>query len=301
MARRATTGWWVLAGGLLFAAVGLRADEGDEEPPPAAARPLWQEPDRCEACHVESDWGKILEPDEAEFDHAETGFPLRGAHDDVACDDCHRYGLEALTTACDACHHDPHGALRTLGCERCHTERSWEVPRDFAFHEMTRFPLTGAHASVTCEACHRQRRGEVAATITTQCVSCHAKDYQQALPNHQAAGFDERCGNCHETSGFRGADHQHGRYALVGAHTTPTCWACHTGDVFAGLAELGGQAGQDCIVCHATDFASTTALSQATGGGVPDHGAFPTTCAIAGCHPDSESSGTWDTDGMPGQ
>ena len=287
----------LLALGAVLGGGGLSA----QEDPDAAAKPaLWEQGGRCQTCHVEDDWGVILEPDPKEgFDHAETGFPLRGAHVGVRCEDCHRAGLEALTASCARCHLDPHAGFNTVSCEQCHDERSWEVARTFAFHERTRFPLTGVHASIQCEACHRNRRGEPAPTIPTECLACHAEDFRISTPNHAAANFTE-CGECHSTSTFRQGRFTHATYQLIGQHqSTATCEACHPGTDFVGRAN----GGNDCIVCHADDFQATVALSQQPGSAVPAHpGAFPTTCTMAGCHTAAATTFiTWDFNGMPGR
>src|SRR5947209_20207085 len=41
----------------------------------------------CVTCHTTADW-KVIQG-KIRFDHATTGFPLRGRHTAVACRDCH--------------------------------------------------------------------------------------------------------------------------------------------------------------------------------------------------------------------
>ena len=43
----------------------------------AEGPPLWERVDKCTACHVETSWTKVTEPDDGDFDHALTGFPLK--------------------------------------------------------------------------------------------------------------------------------------------------------------------------------------------------------------------------------
>lgn len=228
-----------------------------------SATPLeapWKRRDKCSECHSEASWTKISEPDLA-FDHGDTGFPLRGAHDKVACADCHRRGLANLTQSCSSCHMDPHAGSNSQSCEACHNERSWDVPRNFFIHERTRFPLSGAHAAIACEACHRNARGEALAITPTECDQCHIRDRVSATPNHIAAGF-RNCGWCHSTTTFRGATYTHRVYRLEGVHAVQSCSACHNGNVFAGLAN----AGTNCLTCHQADFNATAAIPT-----VPDH------------------------------
>ena len=59
------------------------AQDSKDGPKKDAGEPskaLWQESGQCGACHVEASWRKLIEPPEELFDHATTGFPLRGAH-----------------------------------------------------------------------------------------------------------------------------------------------------------------------------------------------------------------------------
>ncbi|HUI09173.1 MAG TPA: hypothetical protein VL221_02535, partial [Bacteroidota bacterium] len=41
----------------------------------------------CEECHSPDTWKEMPRP--AKFDHARTGFVLKGQHAEVACMDCH--------------------------------------------------------------------------------------------------------------------------------------------------------------------------------------------------------------------
>lgn len=288
---------------LAFGAWAIQAQESPPEAPAAKKTPLWEQGGNCQACHIEDDWGVIVDPDPKEgFDHAETGFPLRGKHDGPACDECHRRGLDVLTTKCDLCHVDPHAGFNTVTCEQCHNERSWEIARTFAFHERTRFPLTGVHASIQCEACHRNRRGEPAATLPTDCLVCHTEDYQVATPNHIAPGFTQ-CGECHSTSTFRRGTYTHTVYQLLGIHAQLNCESCHPGALFAGTA--GG--GIICGTCHQADYNSTAVLSQQPGSAIPNHPAAPAvfnnqTCSQVGCHVlAGQTFLTWDFQNGPGR
>lgn len=278
----------LLIGGLVVAActaagLGLRAQERAGRPAgtgggPAPGGDLFAQKGRCEDCHVDEGWERLRPPPPDAFDHGTTGFPLRGAHGTVTCEGCHRRGLDGLTSSCSACHHDPHGGLNGMSCDRCHDERSWALARNLQAHEGTRFPLIGAHAAVQCEACHRPRRAEPLSATPTECRVCHLRDFRRARPDHQGAGF-VACGQCHTPNGFRGASYTHRAYVLDGRHAFQRCTACHTGAVFAGLA----QGGNDCFSCHQADYNRTATI----GGAVPNHPAnnFPTTCLA--CHVDT--------------
>lgn len=278
---------------------GLRAQEGKPGAPPKTPAPaaaprgqdgdIFAQPGQCGACHVDTGWDRLKAPPKEAFDHATTGFALRGAHAEVACESCHRRGLAALTSRCDTCHLDSHAGQNGTSCERCHNEQTWTVPRNIQVHERTRFPLTGAHAVVQCEACHRPRRAEPLAIMPLECTACHQREFRRARPNHVAAGFTE-CADCHTTTTFRGASYTHRVYILDGVHALQRCTACHTGAVFAGLAGSGN----DCNQCHVSDFQRTATI----GGAVPNHPAsnFPTNCL--GCHDNTRD--TWDIAAVPG-
>ncbi len=261
---------------------------GGDAPPATGGGDLFAQAGRCQDCHVDEGWDRLRPPPPDAFDHASTGFPLRGAHASVTCDGCHRRGLDALTSSCNVCHHDPHAGLHGMSCDRCHDERSWAPPRNLQAHEGTRFPLTGAHAAVACEACHRPRRTEALAVTPTECSVCHARNFRRARPDHQAAGF-VTCSECHTTSTFRGATYTHLSYVLDGQHTFQRCASCHTGSTFAGLAA----AGTNCIDCHQSDYDRTGTI----GGSVPNHAAsgFPTNCLS--CHDNTRN--TWDIASIP--
>ena len=79
----------------------------------------------CELCHNPNDWGIWL------FDHNEqTDFTLDGAHEDLACNDCHTQasdsGVRVIET-CEGCHRndDVHRGEFGRHCQRCHVTSSF--------------------------------------------------------------------------------------------------------------------------------------------------------------------------------
>lgn len=146
------------------------------------ATPFMRGKGDCLACHQTSSWQKIR------FDHAQTRFPLVGAHQQTACGKCHQSGpdrspkLSGLSADCASCHKDIHqgqfaddkGVTR---CETCHTPSRW--PTIHFDHSRTRFPLDGAHQGVACAACHKPVPGAQNQQIRYKpldraCASCHA-------------------------------------------------------------------------------------------------------------------------------
>jgi hypothetical protein len=186
----------------------------------------------CTQCHNTSRWS------DAFFNHNGTQFPLTGAHRGVACGSCHAGGVyNGLSTACIACHQNdydgtndpPHASSGfPTNCTQCHSTTSWSGA-DFN-HSATSFPLTGAHLSASCNSCHG---GGVYNGLPTACVSCHQNDYDGTNdPNHAAAHFPTDCTQCHNTTGWSGANFNHASFFPInsGVHAGKwsSCNVCHT-------------------------------------------------------------------------
>ena len=199
-------------------------------------------PTTCEECHGQTSW------DSADFNHAQSGFPLRGAHAAADCQDCHAGGYAGTPSDCFACHQadfqgadDPDHQGFPTTCEDCHGETAWE-PADFD-HNQTAFPLDGSHRGLSCQACHR---GGYAGT-PTDCYACHQADYDAANdPDHLAAGFPTTCQDCHNTSDWDDADWDHDDYFPIysGNHRREwnACEDCHVSP--------GNFARFECVFCH---------------------------------------------------
>ncbi|MEZ5988781.1 MAG: cytochrome c3 family protein [Planctomycetota bacterium] len=218
-------------------------------------------PSDCASCHEEA-WATVTSPDhrKAGFSkqcgdcHSTAGWkgadfkhhwPLGGAHALASCEDCHQGGTYAnASTDCWSCHEDDYRKARNpdhqnasfpTDCKRCHTDRGW-TGADFR-HE---WPLAGRHADAQCGACHGNQNWSLGPKT---CADCHQKDYEAAKePDHRAVKFSTRCEDCHQPSGWKGADFVH-KWALVGVHKTVSCEACHAGRVYEGTSA-------DCWSCH---------------------------------------------------
>ncbi|RMG88646.1 MAG: cytochrome c family protein [Bacteroidetes bacterium] len=138
----------------------------------------------CEHCHVVDSWTKNV------FDHNLTDFPLKGAHAEQACMDCHAVAEDSglpkyskfkeIASDCYTCHDDEHeGQFAQNGitdCARCHGFDSWDMS-DFN-HDTTAFKLEGKHAEVACEDCHKPIEVDGKTIIqykfkSFECVVCH--------------------------------------------------------------------------------------------------------------------------------
>ena len=224
----------------------------------------------CQNCHTLSGWKPIR--NRPEFDHSQTRFPLRGMHESVACTQCHTKPVFTnVGKRCADCHADIHKRQFGANCEQCHTVKGWQVSVQQINQHQNRFPLIGAHAALDCESCHKSAAVGQFQGLATQCYSCHAKDYQNAQPNHVASSFPTTCEQCHNANTWLDAKFDHLKqtgFDLTGAHKTLECTACHQGGKFAGTPAT-------CSGCHLPDFQKTTNPNHAQAG-------FPQTCQT--CH-----------------
>lgn len=215
---------------------------------------------RCEQCHSSAITGwQAAGLGGQSFDHNKTRFPLLGAHTTAACNQCHLNNRFAGTpTDCFSCHQNdfqntanPNHLAGNFSkdCRICHSNNAWK-PAKFD-HNLTAFPLRGAHRAVDCAQCHVN--GRYAGT-PKDCFSCHQTDFQRvANPNHVTGNFSRTCTQCHTESAWKPATFDHSRtaFALAGAHVTVDCAKCHVNGRFAGTPK-------DCFSCHQADFQKTT-------------------------------------------
>ena len=220
----------------------------------------------CLSCHPDGTKGNA-------FNHANSIFPLTGAHTTLDCLQCHQSGYSGTPTQCLACHQDhynsaanPSHTLLSLptDCEHCHTTNPDWQPATFPIHNQY-FELLGAHANITnCSDCHNGNY----TTTSNLCYDCHTDAYTNSLnPNHTAAGIPHECEQCHNSTAWIPSTFNHtlAGFELLGAHLNIQCSNCHQG-VITGL-------NSDCISCHQDDYNIA-----------PEHVAqgFPTNCEM--CH-----------------
>lgn len=225
----------------------------------------------CLACHPTGS-------EAVNFNHAETGFALTGAHTVATCIDCHAAGFEGTPSECVACHNDEfnqaanpsHTALGlSTDCMACHTTEPGWSPANFANHN-DYYALNGAHAAISsqCVSCHN---GDYNNTPNT-CAGCHLDDYTQTTdPSHSTLQFTTECTTCHTENSWAPATfpNHNDYYALNGAHAVIAneCAQCHVGGY--------NNTPNTCAGCHIEDYNATTEPSHAATG-------FGTDCAS--CH-----------------
>jgi hypothetical protein len=197
----------------------------------------------CTTCHDTERWKPA-----PRFSHAQTRYPLTGAHLSVGCDACHqaarlhppRAANGALVSVfapvphaeCSACHADPHGGRLGGTCSTCHVTTAFTTVNRAGFdHERTRFPLRGRHASVSCERCHDFSPGGkvIRDRPFSSCGGCHDDAHAGSAT---LAGRVVDCAACHSVEGWRPAtftvaQHHATKFPLDGRHAAVTCAECH--------------------------------------------------------------------------
>lgn len=229
----------------------------------------------CQTCHTSLSWKPIRAvPD---FDHNKTAYPLRGMHASVACTQCHAKPVFTdVGHKCAECHADIHRGQMGAKCETCHSVKGWQVSISDIKQHQNRFPLIGAHATLTCDSCHKGAANGQFVGLSTSCSSCHSAAFAKTSnPNHTTVGFPTECQLCHNMDSWMGAQFDHARFtgfALTGAHAKLDCASCHTGNNFAGVRSA-------CVSCHVQDFNRTTNPSHVSAG-------FSQDCSV--CHSTSQ-------------
>ena len=207
----------------------------------------------CTDCHSTDNWHDL--PPTMRFDHATTGFALRGQHQAVSCKGCHvTLQFSGTPRACTGCHFadyqkapaiDHRVAGFSMDCASCHTEESLSWRGSFD-HDRTQFPIRGIHQAVACAACHTANRYK---GTPSACVACHMKEYQATTtPNHVVAGFSIQCATCHRALMWQPASFFPHPYFPIGKgdRHSPGVWNscadCH-------LAQPNYKT-FECIYCH---------------------------------------------------
>lgn len=218
----------------------------------------------CSACHGSTSWKEISGAG-AGFDHATTGFALRGAHASTACMGCHAKGTRP-PSACEACHRNTHQGRLTGPCAECHTAVAWSDVRTLEQHRRTRMPLTGKHAILECTACHRRQSDRAWSDLPVDCFACHGERYRRAQPDHDGPlAFSRNCAQCHFTVAWspafdptllRASTNHDASFVLAGSHRATECASCHVDERRRKLVRCDG--------CHTTGALRTQHRTRIT-------------------------------------
>ena len=194
---------------------------------------------------------KLLMPGPVSAAHAKT---------EEKCEACHdKASRERQSALCLECHKDVaadlraatgfHGRMRGAQsgqCQACHSEHHGReadivgLSRTSFDHELTDFPLHGAHATTACASCHRS--GTPFRRAPRTCVACH-----RSADSHRG-NLGTECQSCHLESAWHDVtfDHDKTRFPLHDRHQQLPCAACHMGERYKNTP-------QQCAACHAPD------------------------------------------------
>lgn len=224
----------------------------------------------CSQCHSSGGW--FLDKKIYSFNHNVTKFPLKGQHTEVECRQCHKsLVFREAKNECNECHTDIHQATVGLECSRCHTPSTWLVNNITELHQLSRFPLFGAHKTADCVDCHKSESAIRFDVQGINCIDCHRQNFESTTqPDHVKAGFSENCITCHSINAFQwgGAGFNHSFFPLTGGHSQPSCTECHKGGDYTSISK-------ECYSCHQADYTNTQNPKHSSLG-------FPVTCEI--CH-----------------
>jgi hypothetical protein len=205
----------------------------------------------CAKCHSTEGW--TFSASAAVFSHDSTRFKLEGQHAYTDCKACHTsLVFSKTTTNCVDCHTDMHNNTVGFDCARCHDSKSWLVQNISEIHQMSRFPLLGAHNTADCASCHTSVSFLEFQPLGVECIDCHRKEYlATTTPNHIQSEFSTDCIECHKIDAFTWTTEgfNHDFFPLTKGHETSNCAACHT----SGLQE---PLSTDCYSCHQQNFAA---------------------------------------------
>lgn len=213
----------------------------------------------CSVCHNTEGFGLTSYSLE---EHKNSNFPLEGAHQAIACNECHfknnEWKFKPISSACIQCHKDIHeGHLEkkfyeSNQCRSCHTSEAWnKISFD---HSITKFSLVGKHLDVQCSACHfvKNKDGTITQTfknLNIKCAGCHDNIHGKQF---ETEGITS-CERCHTTSSWYPElfDHNSARFKIDGAHVKVECKSCHKPEELSGNTITLFRNGKlDCKDCH---------------------------------------------------
>ena len=206
------------------------------------------------------------------FDHLTTGFELRDAHRDMACEYCHVNGVfKGTPRNCAGCHtiggrisatpKPPNHITSADNCALCHAGYNF-APIFRMDHTGAKGTCSSCHNNVTatgkdakhilsdnnCTACHTTvafipARMEHADLLQKdQCASCHNGVRASAKTLHHVITTGS-CNDCHTTLSWSPARFNH-------SGLTTLCQSCHNGITATGKVSNHPATALDCANCH---------------------------------------------------
>jgi hypothetical protein len=191
-------------------------------------------------------------------------------HEKLQCRQCH--GKPIFTDVgknCADCHADVHRRQNGSDCQQCHTVQGWSITPQKVKDHQNRFPLLGSHTALQCEQCHKQAATGIFLGLSTQCDSCHLKDWQNTTnPNHPSAGpafASANCQGCHAFDTFLKANFNHSStgFPLTNGHANVPCTSCHINNNY-NLTIQPNDCGNSG--CHLSTWQQTNNPTHSTAG-----------------------------------
>jgi hypothetical protein len=155
----------------------------------------------CAECHsiAASSW-------QGSFDHNKTQFPIRGAHEAVACNTCHiNNRFRGTPIQCFACHQKEYNATSdpahyaagfSTDCAICHRALTWKPAALFPHN---RFPIASGNRHSpgvwsSCSDCHTVKMNYT----QFECINCHAHSKSRMDSEHRGKnGYVYSSSNCY--------------------------------------------------------------------------------------------------------
>ncbi|HEX4677273.1 MAG TPA: cytochrome c3 family protein [Steroidobacteraceae bacterium] len=206
------------------------------------------------------------------FDHLTTGFELRDAHRDMACEYCHVNGVfKGTPRTCEGCHTiggrisatpKPPRHIASVGnCALCHAGYNF-APVFRMDHTGAKGSCVSCHNGLTatgkdvkhipsdnnCTACHTTvafmpARMEHADLLQKeQCIGCHNGVRASAKTLHHVPTMAS-CNDCHTTLSWSPARFNH-------SGLLTNCQSCHNGITATGKVSNHVATPLECSECH---------------------------------------------------
>lgn len=190
------------------------------------------------------------------------------------CTKCHILGEKVSGKKCLECHteiksrqdaskgYHASAEVKAKECVACHSDHHGRSFRIIRFdkttfnHQLTGYPLEGAHAKKQCADCHKpslirdpqaKKKKSTYLGLGTACLDCHEDYHQQTLAKN--------CASCHGNDAFKPAgkfSHDEARFRLAGRHRETPCESCHRQTVKNGkpFREFKPLEFSSCASCH---------------------------------------------------
>jgi len=216
----------------------------------------------CKQCHNEESFHVVKGI--KTFDHDKTNFKLLGVHALISCKLCHKTSLTAPLkhNHCYDCHADYHkGDFAKNGvspdCDQCHTNDGFTKSiYTIEKHNLTKFPLEGAHLATPCMTCHQKQGKWTFRNMGRNCIDCHKNIHIGFIQDKYIV--NNNCTACHNTTSWKNVtfDHNKTNFKLDGEHAKLLCSDCHFAKDDKGLRiqKFKGLSA-DCASCHKNNHA----------------------------------------------